>query len=688
MKSIILFLLIIFSSVISYGQEDLYVWKAGLWTGITAQQNEFVLPANFSEPAYGIEFSRNLSHTFSLNTGFGTNVESANMVFSSLNFRLNNGWLMKERSKLSPFLGAGASYIGLNDINTDHFNIFTEVGLKLKINDRFSTGLSYVVFIPESKFNINTLPQKDLSQAVKLAVSFHFGDKAKSYKAPQFYSTTLMNTPTPVDKNMDVVLSDSIAVTLKKDSGKVQIPETRTNTKQTNNLKDSAQAISLPDSLYLLEDTLNNNLPVADSLLSIELSPSNRMQEIPKDSSQKISVSEPLIIKYDSLLQKSAKPDSLINETADDSIINMADADLSNLILPLDPLKTDKTGDVYIYLNDSTITLKMDQDKSLIIKFQPQYIIPAANPSETRTALAEEVPATTYDIPTTNQIATLEDLPLSTPFSTQETSTSALTYDNQPSPTNIGLLSLDSPSEKFALADSSELFYIKEQNKLLIDILKHLTGVNKPEETLRDTSLNTSKEEKPMTKVIPPIKSEDSILAPVENINYEEWNAKVVSLELNIELLNEKLIAISEKLALRDSLEKSVPKAVEKQIFTPEPEQLSTFRVEYPANIFYEINETSVHPEYKKLLENVSLDQIENPEFKLMLSGFTDKSGNSEYNKLLSLKRAELLKAELISLGVKEGNIYVIGFGEKNAGENTSSKLERRTELRLIKILQ
>ena len=71
---------------------------------------------------------------------------------------------------------------------------------------------------------------------------------------------------------------------------------------------------------------------------------------------------------------------------------------------------------------------------------------------------------------------------------------------------------------------------------------------------------------------------------------------------------------------------------------------------------------------------------------KFAIEGHTDSDGSAKANKDLSLARAEVVKAYLVSIGVLAEQLSVFGMGESNpiADNNTEEgkALNRRTELR------
>jgi OOP family OmpA-OmpF porin len=74
---------------------------------------------------------------------------------------------------------------------------------------------------------------------------------------------------------------------------------------------------------------------------------------------------------------------------------------------------------------------------------------------------------------------------------------------------------------------------------------------------------------------------------------------------------------------------------------------------------------------------------------RLSVAGYTDYVGTEEYNQTLSVKRANSVKAYLLTQHVPASSITIIGYGEKDpiATNNTSEgrQKNRRVEFQITK---
>ena len=82
------------------------------------------------------------------------------------------------------------------------------------------------------------------------------------------------------------------------------------------------------------------------------------------------------------------------------------------------------------------------------------------------------------------------------------------------------------------------------------------------------------------------------------------------------------------------------------------------------------------------------LNKYKNEIDEYLVVGHTDTKGSNDYNLVLSLKRAEVVKEILISTGISEKNISVLGQGEDNLAintpDNTKHPANRRAEIKIL----
>jgi OOP family OmpA-OmpF porin len=106
-------------------------------------------------------------------------------------------------------------------------------------------------------------------------------------------------------------------------------------------------------------------------------------------------------------------------------------------------------------------------------------------------------------------------------------------------------------------------------------------------------------------------------------------------------------------------------------------------------NIQFEINSATLTPGSFAELDRLSEFLFAHKEIKIEISGHTDDVGEDAYNMDLSRKRAESVKAYLISKQIEASSISSLGYGKTQPLIQSTStdarKLNRRVEVRFIR---
>ena len=105
----------------------------------------------------------------------------------------------------------------------------------------------------------------------------------------------------------------------------------------------------------------------------------------------------------------------------------------------------------------------------------------------------------------------------------------------------------------------------------------------------------------------------------------------------------------------------------------------SELKGKYPIECNFALNKTSLdQAELSKL--DVVISDIKNSNRSILLTGFTDKSGNAAYNLQLSKQRAQSVKDYLVQQGVAANKIEVKGGGVDDGSDSFNSN-SRRVEV-------
>jgi len=110
-----------------------------------------------------------------------------------------------------------------------------------------------------------------------------------------------------------------------------------------------------------------------------------------------------------------------------------------------------------------------------------------------------------------------------------------------------------------------------------------------------------------------------------------------------------------------------------------------TFKIE---NIYYDTNSSELRPESYPPLNELLLLLIDNPNITIEIGAHTDSKGDPDYNRDLSLKRAESVVDYLAAAGIARDRLLAEGYGEANPVASNDSdegrQLNRRTEFKIV----
>lgn len=111
------------------------------------------------------------------------------------------------------------------------------------------------------------------------------------------------------------------------------------------------------------------------------------------------------------------------------------------------------------------------------------------------------------------------------------------------------------------------------------------------------------------------------------------------------------------------------------------------------SNVYYDYDKADLRPESVASLDTLVQFMNDNPSFTVEIYAFTDEKGNPDYNKELSLRRAQSVLDYLQNAGIDQNRMIAKGFGESmpaapnkvNGRDNPAGRqLNRRTEFRII----
>ncbi len=98
-------------------------------------------------------------------------------------------------------------------------------------------------------------------------------------------------------------------------------------------------------------------------------------------------------------------------------------------------------------------------------------------------------------------------------------------------------------------------------------------------------------------------------------------------------------------------------------------------------SIYFDYDSFEVKDEYRPVLEAHAAYLMSKREAKVVIQGNTDERGSREYNLALGQKRAEAVRKALSVMGVSDGQLEAVSFGEekpRKEGETEAAYAENR----------
>jgi OOP family OmpA-OmpF porin len=120
----------------------------------------------------------------------------------------------------------------------------------------------------------------------------------------------------------------------------------------------------------------------------------------------------------------------------------------------------------------------------------------------------------------------------------------------------------------------------------------------------------------------------------------------------------------------------------------PAPAPAAAPKVTYAADAFFDFDKAVLKAEGKAKLDDL-VGKVKGINLEVIIAvGHTDSVGSDAYNQKLSVKRAEAVKAYLVTKGIEKNRVYTEGKGEKQAVADNKTAAgrakNRRVEIEVV----
>ena len=120
----------------------------------------------------------------------------------------------------------------------------------------------------------------------------------------------------------------------------------------------------------------------------------------------------------------------------------------------------------------------------------------------------------------------------------------------------------------------------------------------------------------------------------------------------------------------------------------PPPAKLAPEKVTFSADVLFDFDKAELKPEGKQALDAFA-EKLKGVNYEVITDvGHTDRIGSEQYNKKLSVRRAEAVKAYLVSKGVPANKVYTDGKGESDPVTKPDQCKGQKATKALIQCLQ
>ncbi len=636
----VLFIACMLSGLSAKAQRDIFNWQLSGNGGLVGDRAVLELPDAGSRFASGLRLNRNLGRAWQLGL-HASQLDFRNgdqgLTFSGLSFTYNwdNGALIRQRAFISPFHTIDMGYMARADyrewvIYEESYAYNFENGLKFRLSDQITAQVSYAVYWQVDEQDVSSSFDQTFLKVWKVGINYHFGAKKVRYKGPTF------------DASARYTSSDHIP----------------------------GQSISP------ILDLPGNSVPSFDTTRISPMEPPGDMalkSEPRADTTFLYRIDTVYAVKRDTVYLDSTTFSSFSNAESQEQYQALHERMLYLEGFMKGRMASDSMRTYVQVSSQSYGTPSYSEEVSVNreekIENQPvggrsmQSGPIAGQTAQTDPALLEILRRQEEQI--ANQNLLLRQMQESS-AQTAQTTQPRNRMRTQVSPTVMVPLNnpQDSKSEERIAVLEEQIKQL--ETRLAAQVTLPIPAAQKAENVpiiSADTVVN------PL-----PIATAPSPKNPIVGLTPDEVEKSTQKLQMRTDSINAANAQRQANAAKAESQKQNRGTA------DSSATGAKSLRAVYPVVFLFGLNKAEVDGGYSDELDRVANDLNNDGTLKALITGFTDRSGNADYNRQLSKRRADSVREQLLSRGVKPSQVRIAGQGQENAS-GAWSPSDRRVEV-------
>lgn len=630
----ILLLVCLLAGLSAKAQRDIFNWQLSGHAGLIGSRAVLDIPDEDSRFTSGLRLNRNLGRAWQL----GLHASQLDfmdgdqgLTFSGLSFTYNwdNGALLKQRAFISPFHTLDLGYMARADYREwvtyeESYAYNFENGLKFRLGDRVTAQVSYAVYWQVDEADVSNSFDQTFLKVWKVGINYHFGARKVSYKGPTFdasarYDRADQGSFEPIRPIVE--LPDMLRPVL--DTAQVMRPAAAAERISQAETRVDTTYLYRVDTVYAIQrDTV-----YVDSMTFSKFSTA--------ETEARYKAMNDRMLYLEGFMQGRLVSDSLgsYGQTA--------------------PRSTDAADPREIIVKQE----EYGNQRSSARSAQPEPS--SARSAPTDPALLEILKRQEEQI--ANQTLLLRQMQENQSQTTQPRNR----MRTQVSPTVM--VPLNNPQNS---RSEERIAVLEEQIKQL--------EIQLAAQTALPTSIQQQTEEAQTardTVVIPlPIATDPSPRSPIVGLTAAELQKSTEEIQMRIDSID---AANAQRQASRDTV--SAQTAPGSATVAGESSSSRT-SASYPVVFLFGLNKAEVDDSYQAEFDKIASDLKGDASRRALITGFTDRSGNVDYNKQLSKRRADSVREQLLSRGVRPSQVRITGQGQENASRAWNPS-DRRVEV-------